>query len=215
MQQWPRLAVAVLASALVLGVAIWRLVHAISGGSRTTQTISLGSGPNPSCADAVNRLSPLCANNPCNPASSAYIPNEPGCGAFTTPSIPTPTFPVKEPSNSGGSHTPPHRNPPPPGPVPSNSLSRALDKQLTLYMDVTPGAVTCPPLARRKGTTITCQVTGTAVHNNNAQVHGTARVTITDQSGQTASATFSLTGSGGLFIRGSGYPFDPDTGRVL
>jgi hypothetical protein len=70
-------------------------------------------------------------------------------------------------------------------------------------------------LARQKGAIVTCRVAGRDVHSNNAQVTGTAAVTITDKSGQTASATFSLTGSGGLLIRGSGYPFDPDSGHVL
>ena len=213
MQQGPRVAVAIFASFVVFGVAVWRIVDALSGGSRRIQTIPLAAGPSPSCADPANRYSPLCSDNPCNPASSAYNPNEPGCGAFTTPSIPT--FPVREPSSSSSSQPPPNRNPPPPGPVSAHNLSTALDKQLTLYMDVTPGSVTCPPLARRKGAVVTCQVTGRAVRSNNAQVQGTAQVTITDRSGQTASATFSLTGSGGLFMRGSGYPFDPDTGRVL
>lgn len=214
MKQWRRPAVALLASALVLGVAIWRLVDAVSGGSRTTVNPGeVPAAPNPTCAEPQNRSSPLCGDNPCNPASSAYIANYPSCEAFTTPRIPT--FPVTQPGNSNGSRAPTHRGPPPSGLVPPNRLSRALDKQLTLFLDVAPGSVTCPPLARRKGTTVTCQVTGRAVHSNNAQVQGTARVTITDQSGQTASATFSLTGSGGLFIRGSGYPFDPDTGQVL
>jgi hypothetical protein len=214
-KQWLRVAAVILASLVVLGVAISRLINAISGNSRTTQTIgALPAAPNPTCAEPQNQVSPLCSDNPCNSASRAYNPGDPSCGSFTTPR--TPTFPATQPSTSRPSRTPSHRGPPPPaGPVPPASLSRALDKQLTLYIDVTPGSVACPPLARRKGTTVTCRVTGRNVGSNAAQVHGTARVTITDRSGQTASATFSLTGPGGLSIRGSGYPFDPDTGRVL
>ena len=46
-------------------------------------------------------------------------------------------------------------------------------------------------------------------------MRGTAEVTIQDQAGHSAEDTYQLTGPGGAAIRGTGYPFDPETGRVL
>jgi len=197
-----------------LGVGIWRLADALGGGSSRVDTITeLASPADPSCASPQNRDVGYCANNPCNPASGYYQANAPGCLPDT---VSIPKFPVAEPtSQSGGSPPPTSRKPPPAGPVSPSNLTRALDHQLRLYLDVTPQSVSCPPLPRRKGDTIICQVTGTSAQNHMAKLQGTARVTINDRSGQTASATFALSGPGGLLIKGSGYPFDPNTGRVL
>jgi hypothetical protein len=53
------------------------------------------------------------------------------------------------------------------------------------------------------------------MNGGTTELHGTAEVTIQDQTGHRAEDTYELTGPGGGAIRGTGYPFDPDTGRVL
>jgi hypothetical protein len=111
---------------------------------------------------------------------------------------------------------PPAANAPPAGPaVPGSTLSKSLAKQLQTFADVQPDAVTCPALERKRGAKVTCNVSGKQTSGGKAELHGTADVTIQDQSGHSAQETYDLNGPGGAGIRGTGYPFDPDTGRVL
>jgi hypothetical protein len=94
-------------------------------------------------------------------------------------------------------------------------LDGTVRKQLILFADVKPDSLRCPSLDRRQGAAVTCHVAGRSLDNNMALVRGTARVTIKDREGVKADVTFVFSGAGGLEISGSGYPFDPDTGRVL
>lgn len=97
--------------------------------------------------------------------------------------------------------------------IPAKTLSRALTKQLTIYL-LKAASVSCPALARRQGAAVRCRVSGKDQENSGAEAHGTATVTIEDRSGHRALASWQLTeGSGST--RGTGYPFDPDTGRTL
>lgn len=100
-------------------------------------------------------------------------------------------------------------------PIPGSTLSKALAKQLVRYADLQPRSVSCPAIARRRGATVTCSVSGKQTGGHPTQLHGTAQVTIQDQAGHRAYDTFQLSGPGGAGIRGTGYPFDPETGRVL
>ena len=58
-------------------------------------------------------------------------------------------------------------------------------------------------------------VSGKQLPGSTTKMRGTAEVTIQDQAGHRAEDTYQLTGSDGGAIRGTGYPFDPNTGRVL
>ena len=107
-------------------------------------------------------------------------------------------------------------NPPAAGPaIPGSTLSKALAKQLMTYARVQPDSVACPPLARKRGAKITCSVSGKQVNGGTTELRGTAEVTIQDQAGHRAEDSYQLTGPGGAATRGTGYPFDPNTGRVL
>jgi hypothetical protein len=98
--------------------------------------------------------------------------------------------------------------------VSPGTFDRTVRKQLILFASVKPDSLRCPALPRHRAATVTCQVTGRSLDNGMAAVHGKARVKIADRAGGTANVTFVFSGSGGLQISGSGYPFDPDTGRV-
>jgi hypothetical protein len=95
------------------------------------------------------------------------------------------------------------------------TLSKAVAEQLIRYARVQPDSVTCPALARTRGAKTTCSVSGKQLPGDTAEMHGTAEVTIQDQAGHSAEDTYQLTASDGGAIRGTGYPFDPNTGRVL
>jgi hypothetical protein len=116
-----------------------------------------------------------------------------------------------------GSNTAPKPvNGPPAGPaIPGGTLSKAVAKQLIRYARVQPDSVTCPAVARKRGAKATCSVSGKQLPGSTTKMRGTAEVTIQDQAGHSAEDTYQLTGPGGAAIRGTGYPFDPETGRVL
>ena len=110
-----------------------------------------------------------------------------------------------------GSH---HPSGPAAGPaIPGSTLSKAVSKELGRD-GVQPDSVTCPALARKRGATVTCQIYGKDLDVGQEKLHGTAQVTIQDRAGHRALDNFQL-GSHGKGVRGTGYPFDPETGRVL
>jgi hypothetical protein len=111
-----------------------------------------------------------------------------------------------------GSHGP---SGPAAGPaIPGSTLSKAVTKELGRD-GVQPDSVTCPALARKRGATVTCKVSGKDLDVGSAKVHGTAQVTIQDPAGHRAVDSFQLNGPNGKGVKGTGYPFDPETGRVL
>ena len=99
--------------------------------------------------------------------------------------------------------------------IPGSTLSKALAKQLETFASVQPDSVICPAVARKRGANVTCSVSARQLNGGTTELHGTAEVTIQDQAGHQAEDTYQLTGPGGAGIRGTGYPFDPNTGRVL
>lgn len=111
-----------------------------------------------------------------------------------------------------GSHRPAG---PPAGPaIPGGRLSKAVAKELERD-GVQPDSVACPALARKLGATATCKIYGKGPDVGPAKLHGTAQITIQDQAGHRAIDSFQLNGPHGRAVRGTGYPFDPETGRVL
>jgi hypothetical protein len=107
-------------------------------------------------------------------------------------------------------------NSPAAGPaIPGSTLSKSLSKQLVTFASLQPTSVTCPAVARKRGAKVTCTVSGKELPGGTTELHGTADVTIQDQAGHSALDTYQLTGPGGAATRGTGYPFDPETGRVL
>jgi hypothetical protein len=98
--------------------------------------------------------------------------------------------------------------------IPGNKLNAAVSKQLTTFARVKPDVVTCPSLGGNRGATLICTFSGEALDLGAAKVRGTARVTIQDQVGHKAIATFQYTGPAGR-TNGTGYPFDPQTGKTL
>jgi hypothetical protein len=99
--------------------------------------------------------------------------------------------------------------------IPGRTLSKAVARQLMTYASVQPDSITCPALPRTRGARVMCRVSGKELNGGTTELHGTVEVTIQDQTGHRAEDTYDLTGPGGAEIRGTGYPFDPDTGRVL
>lgn len=212
-----RVVAAVLLGILGVGFGAWRLVAAIEHAtSSTSQTFTLATpAPDPACAVPENSYSSDCNQNPCNPTTVYYQPANPGC---QPPAAITTTISAAPPPGRHRKHrskTPATVRPPPSGPVSPQTLGRTVRKQLVLFASVRPDSLTCPPLSRRKGAAVTCHVTGRSLQNGMAAVRGTARVTMEDGAGDRAGVSFVFTGAGGLQINGSGYPFDPDTGRVL
>jgi hypothetical protein len=117
---------------------------------------------------------------------------------------------------SGSNPGPPAASSSAAGPaIPGSTLSKSLAKQLQTFADVQPDSVTCPALERKRGAKVTCNVSAKQTSGGTTELRGTADVTIQDQAGHRAEDTYELTGAGGAAIRGTGYPFDPDTGRVL
>ena len=99
--------------------------------------------------------------------------------------------------------------------IPGGTLSRAVAKQLELYASVRPDSVKCPALARKRAAKAICRVSARQVNGGHTELHGTADVIIQDGAGHKAEESYQLSGPGGAAIRGTGYPFDPETGRVL
>ena len=77
-----------------------------------------------------------------------------------------------------------------------------------------PDSVTCPALARKRGATATCKIYGKDPAVGPAKLRGTAQITIQDHAGRRAIDSFQLNGPHGPAARGTGYPFDPETGSV-
>jgi hypothetical protein len=100
-------------------------------------------------------------------------------------------------------------------PIPGSTLSKTLTKQLVSFAGLRPDSVRCPALARKRGAKATCTISGKQLNGGSTELRGTAEVTVQDQAGHRALDTYQLTGPGGAAIRGTGYPFDPETGRVL
>ena len=98
--------------------------------------------------------------------------------------------------------------------IPGATLSKAVTKELGRD-GVTVDSVTCPALARKRGATATCRFSGKDPDVGSAKVHGTAQITIQDSAGRRALDSFQVNGPKGQEARGTGYPFDPETGRVL
>jgi len=98
--------------------------------------------------------------------------------------------------------------------IPGSTLSKAVAKELGRD-GVQPDSVTCPALARERGATATCKISGKDPEVGSGQARGTAQVTIQDRAGHRAVDSFQLNGAHGKEVRGTGYPFDPETGRVL
>ncbi|HWE32098.1 MAG TPA: hypothetical protein VG410_01355 [Solirubrobacteraceae bacterium] len=208
----------ILSAIIALGVGAWRLVRAIDRtSSSTTQTFTVATpAPDPACADPQNSFQSACNENPCNPTTVYYRPDDPGCqpAAITqTSTLPAAVTTTRRKTTT--SRTPSSAKPPSTGPVAPGTLRRSLGKQLVLFADVRPDSMQCPALPRRQGAAVTCRVTGEATNDGLARVRGTARVTIKDRAGQKAEVYFVFSGRDGVQISGSGYPFDPDTGRVL
>jgi hypothetical protein len=110
------------------------------------------------------------------------------------------------------SHRPPG---PPAGPaIPGGTLSKAVAKELGRD-GVQPDSVTCPALARKRGATATCKVNGKDPTVGAAMLYGTAQITIQDRAGRRAIDSFQLNGPHGQGVRGTGYPFNPESGSVL
>ena len=100
-------------------------------------------------------------------------------------------------------------------PIRGARLNRALAQQLIRYARVQPESVRCPALARKLGASATCNVLARQLSDGATKLRGTVEVTIQDRAGRSAEDAYELTGAGGAVIRGTGYPFDPETGRVL
>jgi hypothetical protein len=94
------------------------------------------------------------------------------------------------------------------------TLSKAVAKELGRD-GVTADSVTCSALARKRGATATCRFSGKDADVGSGKVHGTAQITIQDSAGRRALDSFQVNGTNGQEARGTGYPFDPETGRVL
>ena len=106
----------------------------------------------------------------------------------------------------------------PPGPpaeqaIPGSTLSKAVARELGRD-GVRPDSVTCPALARQRGATATCKIYGKDSAVGPAKLHGTAQITIQDRAGHRGIDSFRLMAHGPA-ARGTGYPFDPETGSVL
>lgn len=111
-----------------------------------------------------------------------------------------------------GSHRPPG---PAAGPaIPGGTLTKAVARELGRD-GVQPNSVTCPALARKRGATATCKIHGSDPSVGSGKVQGTAQITIQDRAGLRAIDSFQLSGPHGQAARGTGYPFDPETGSVL
>jgi hypothetical protein len=103
----------------------------------------------------------------------------------------------------------------PAGPaIPGRTLSKAVARELGRD-GVQRDSVTCAALARQRGATATCKIYGKDPAVGPAKLHGTAQITIQDRAGHRAIDSFRLNGPHGLAARGTGYPFDPETGSVL
>jgi hypothetical protein len=105
--------------------------------------------------------------------------------------------------------------PPPVGPIAGPTLSKTVAQQLVKFARVKPRSLACPSLPRKQGATVICHGSGTALDEGGTQVQGMAQITVQDTTGHSAQVIFDFRGSPNLVIRGSGSPFDPDTGRVL
>ena len=109
--------------------------------------------------------------------------------------------------------------PPPSGPALSAAgsldpakLKAALARQLSTLARVKATSLSCPPLARARGARVTCKFAGTDVDNSRA-VTGSADLTVQDAAGHRVGWTYQFTeGAGGS--RGTGYDFDPVTGKT-
>ena len=99
--------------------------------------------------------------------------------------------------------------------IPGGTLSGAVAKELIRDAGLQPDSVTCPALARKRAAKASCSVSGKDQDAGTSELHGTAEVTVQDRAGHSAEDSYRMTGPGGAAIRGTGYPFDPRTGRVL
>jgi hypothetical protein len=114
---------------------------------------------------------------------------------------------------------------PPPPPAPSGralaaagsldprKLLAALNPQIALQARVKTTSLSCPPLPRARGAKVTCKFAGTDL-DTKGQVNGSAEVTVQDNAGHGVAWTYQYTeGAGGA--HGTGYDFDPVTGKVF